>query len=165
MKVFVLAFLFIFFTIELFSQTMSVEQIENDLHKSYHKIVAFRNDPKEVDWDSLMIENKIFREKIGLYTSKYPLTLSYEFDSLRKDNVDIIDSEDKLLRIYSWDTWLGGTMYDFGNVFQYRSDNKVYSKIVYDTTSGEGEYIPFYSEIFTLKANNHTYYLAVFSVN
>jgi hypothetical protein len=142
---------------------MTVEQIENDLHKSYQKILLLRNGPKEVEWDSLEIENTIFRNKIELYTSQYPLTLSYEFDSLRKDNIDIIDSEDKLLRIYSWDTRLGGTMYDFGNVFQYRSDNKVYSKIAYDTTSGEGEYIPFYSEIFTLKANNHTYYLAVYN--
>lgn len=153
----------IFLTIKLLSQTMTVEQIENDLHNTYQKIVSFRNVSKDVAWDSLEIENTIFRNKLGQYTSKYPLTLSYEFDSLRKDNIDIIDSEDKILRIYSWDTWFGGTMYDFGNVFQFRSGNKVYSRIAYDTTSGEGEYIPFYSEIFTLKANNHTYYLAVFN--
>jgi len=53
-------------------------------------------------------------------------------------------------------------MHDFENIFQFKSDDKIYSKVNYDTvTLGEGGYTPFYSQIFKLKANNKTYYLAV----
>lgn len=136
---------------------MSLKQIENDIHKSYQKILNHR-----FSADTLESDNKIFREKIALYTSIYPATLTYKFGSLRKDNIDIVSSEDSLLRIYSWDTWQGGTMHYFENIFQYKSNNKVFSKVHYDTsTVGEGDYVPFYSQLFTLKTHNKIYYLAV----
>ena len=150
----------LFATINLFSQTTTIEQIENDLHKSYQKILFYRLGTDSIFWDSLEIENKIFRNKLEQYTSKFPLTLTCNFDSLLKDNIDIVTSDDKLFRIYSWNTFLGGTMKDFGNVFQYKAADKVYSKIAYDSAE-EDVYIPFYSHIFTLKANGKSYYLAV----
>lgn len=140
---------------------MTVEQIEIDLHNTYSKLLSYRFGDS-ILWDSIETENSIFRNKIGHYTSSYPTTLTYKFDSLRKDNIDIVSSEDNLFRVYSWSTCMGGTMQDFENVFQFKSDDKVYSKVVYDTASfREGDYIPFYSQIYTLKANNKTYYLAV----
>lgn len=150
----------LFCTTKLFSQTITVEQIENDLHNTYSKLLSYRFDGNMVG-DSLEIENITFRNKMGKYTSLYPLTLTYQFDSLRHENIFIVSSEDKLFRIYSWDTWLGGTMSYFENVFQYKIENKVYSKVHFDSTEyGEG-YAPFYSQIFTLNANQKTYYLAV----
>lgn len=74
----------------------------------------------------------------------------------------IVTSDDHLFRIYSWDTWQGGTMHDFENVFQYKSEEKVYSKLIYESADdSEKDYIPYYSELFTLRANNKTYYLAI----
>jgi hypothetical protein len=141
---------------------MTLRKIEDDLHRSYSKILAYRFNSDTIAWDSLEFENKIFREKIGLYTSKYPLTLAYRFDLLRKDDIDIVTSGDKLLKIYSWDTWLGGTEHHFVNVFQYKSGDKVYSKVSRDTTTwGLDEYTPYYSDIFSLRANGKTYYVAV----
>lgn len=138
-------------------------KIEKDLHRSYRKILSDRFDTDTTAWDSLELHNNIFREKLSKYTASIPATLTFKFDSLRKDNIDIVSSNDNLLRIYSWDTWLGGTMHDFENVFQFKSNDKIYSKSYHDTTEhGEG-YAPFYFQIFTLNANNKTYYLAVYN--
>jgi len=151
------------FSPKLFAQKLTLKAIEDDLHKSYLKILDIRFNNGTTSYDSLEKENNIFIEKIQSYTSNYPLTLTYKFDSLRKDNINIhiVNSEDNLFRIYSWDTWMGGTMHDFKNIFQYRSGNKVYSRLSYDTT--DQDYIPFYSQIFTLKANNKVYYLAIYN--
>ena len=154
---------FLLLTTKVFSQTMAVVKIENDLHKSYKKILSDRFDADTTDWDSLELHNKFFRDKLLKYTANYSATLTFKFDSLRKDNFKIISSDDKLLRIYSWDTWHGGTMLDFESVFQYKNKDKVYSKF-YDDTTNDGEgYTPFYSQLFTLNANNKTYYLAVYN--
>lgn len=157
-------FIFIlFFTIsKLCCQNISLKQIELDLQKSYQDILDDRFKDDTIAWNQLELHGKIFREKLSDYSRKYPSTLTYPFDSLRKKNIDIVSSRDKMFRIYSWDTWLGGTMHDFENIIQYKFGDKVYSKVYNDTvTDGEGEYIPFYSEIFTLKANNKTYYLGI----
>jgi hypothetical protein len=45
------------------------------------------------------------------------------------------------------------------NIFQFKSDNKIYSKLIYAIK--ESDYVPFYSQIFTIKENNKTYYLAI----
>lgn len=152
----------LFLTTNLFGQTKTIQEIEKDLQQSYKKILSDRFDTDTLAWDKLETDNKIFKEKIINYTSNYPSTLTYNFDSLRKENIDIVSSEDNFLRIYSWDTWLGGTMHVFENIFQFKSGERIYSKVNYDTAiDGEGDYAPFYSQIFTLIANNKTYYLAV----
>ncbi len=79
-----------------------------------------------------------------------------------QQNINIVTSADNLLRIYSWDTWLGGTMHIFENIFQFKSADNIYTKFNSETsTFGEDEYVPFYSQIFSLNENNKKYYLAV----
>lgn len=151
-----------FVTIKIFAQTKTCGQIEDELHQSYKKILSYRFGTATIEQDSLEAENEIFRNKIGLYTSKFPLTITCSFDSLKKDNIDIVTTDDKLFRIYSWNTWLGGTMHDFGNVYQYKSAGQVYSKTIY-IPEADSDYVPFYSQIFTLKANSKIYYLAVYN--
>jgi hypothetical protein len=136
-------------------------EIENELQKSYKKIQSDRLGNDTIAWDSLESDNKIFKEKITKYISTYPETLTYEFDSLKKENIHIVTSDDKLFRIYSWNTWLGGTMEDFENIFQYKSNTKVFYKNSLDKTSNEWDYVPFYSQIFTLKTDEKTYYLVI----
>ncbi|WP_367769391.1 hypothetical protein AB3G33_11130 [Flavobacterium sp. WC2421] len=156
---------FIFLTTNLFSQKLTLDEVEKDLQKTYKKILLNRIETDTINWGLLESENKIFREKIINYTSNYPSTLTYSFDSLKKEKIDIVSSEDKLFRIYSWETWLGGTMRDFGNVFQYKL-NDIVCAIPNDTEPEINKYdyyTPFYSEIFTLKSNTKTYYLAVYN--
>ncbi|HPS13599.1 MAG TPA: hypothetical protein PLB87_09990 [Prolixibacteraceae bacterium] len=145
----------------LYCQTKTLPQIENELHQSYQKILSLRYDSEEVNWDALAKQNTIFREKMSKYISTFPQTITYEFDSLQKDGIDIITSNDQLLRIYSWETYTGGTMRLFGNLFQYQSGNKVFSVISDTINLEEGDYVPFYTQIYTLATNNRTYYLAI----
>ena len=137
------------------SQKMTDEKIEADLVKSYKSIQTARYD--DSDLDKLNDANKTFKEKLLDYTSKYPSTLTSKFDLLKKE-IDIASSEDGLFRIYSWNTCGGGTMQEFENVFQFKCGDNVYVKA---SKVGDGIFNPFYSQIFTLKANGKTYYLAI----
>jgi hypothetical protein len=155
---------FVFSIVHSFGQKMSNKAIENTLNKSYGKILSYWEDTRskggEAAEDSLERQDSLFRTQLQRYTLKYPQTLNYSFDTLQ-NNVNIATSTDKLFRIYSWDTWEGGTEHDFENVFQYKSGNKVYSYSVYDTSFGEDIYVPYYTNIYTLKSNDKTYYLAI----
>ena len=157
-------FILLLFASNLVSQTMSLVEIENDLHKTYQKILHFRFDADTIGYDSMAIVNVSFANKIAEYTKKYPSTLTYRFDSLLKDNIQIVSSEDKLMRIYSWDTWMGGTMHAFENITQYKFGDKVYANSTTDSKnqSDEEGYNPyFYSKIYTLQANSKIYYLEI----
>jgi hypothetical protein len=137
-----------------------MEQMELELSKLYRKVVYDRLDADTIFWDNIEVYNRIFREKLLHYTSNYPETLTYKFDSLKKDYIYIVSSDDSLFRIYSWDTYLGGTMVYFENIFQFKAGGKVYAYC--DTSSlAKDNYIPFYSQIFTLKTDDKTCYLAV----
>lgn len=152
--------LLLFFQAQLFSQAKTGKQIDIELSRAYKKIEACRFSADTIDWHCLDIENRLFRKKMTDYTSANPSTLTSPLDSL-KTVINIADAGDHLFRIYSWDTDQGGTMHDFEAIFQYKSGDAVYSKAFYNDAADNDDYIPFYSKIFTLKANNKTYYLAI----
>ena len=53
-------------------------------------------------------------------------TFSHPFtQSIEKEYVTIATSDDKCLRIYSWNTGEGGTMICWGNLIQYRSGTEI----------------------------------------
>lgn len=142
----------------------SLENNELELHKIYKNILNARLGRDTINWEILETENNKFEAKILKYISTNPESITYPFDSLKNNNIHIVSSEDKLLRIYSWNTCKGGTMVDFVNLFQYKSNNKISTKITKDTvTNSEGEYTPFYSQIFTLKNKRNTYYLCIYN--
>lgn len=134
----------------LFGQTP--QQIESDLLKSFKKIA-----PANGDND---VSNDLFAKKLYNYASHNPATFSYPFASLKKEHLDINTSDDGLFRIYSWDTWGGGTMHLFENVFQYKTGSKTLA--VLDTPRQEGDVRPNYNKLYTLKANGRAYYIAVY---
>lgn len=141
-------------------QVSHLKEEELQLQKIYQKITGYRSSDSEIPFDSLETENKKFETAFLNCLTKNPESIRYPFDSLKKENINIVISRDSLFRIYSWDTSEGGTMVDFVNIFQFQSGNNVQAKIVEETGS-EDDYIPFYSEIFTLKNGSKTYYLAV----
>jgi hypothetical protein len=93
------------------------------------------------------------------YTSKYPETISGGFKDLAANGLDIATSADGLFRIYSWDTWTGGTMHFFDNVYQYKAGDKVFSASSAKDTSEGGDPGAWFSNVYTLKTNDKTYYL------
>lgn len=130
----------------------SQQQTEADLLKSFKKIA-----PTNANND---ISNDLFAKKLYSYTSHNPATISYPFASLKKASLGINTSDDGFFRIYSWDTWGGGTMHFFESVFQYKVGSKTFA--VLDTPKQEGDVRPNYNKLYTLNANGHAYYIAVY---
>ena len=109
--------------------------------------------------DSLVFYSEKFdREFINL-VQKNPATMNYPFKRLADSNIcDVKISGDGNLRIYSWDTWTGGTMHFFKEIYQWKASGKVYTKVPVFENGDPGT---FCSAIFTIPINNTTYYLAV----
>jgi hypothetical protein len=150
----------IFIISDSFSQTPKV--IEADLLQSFKKIDYWsqkKGDTTVNADDKLAEANDVFGKKLEEVTKKYPSTLSAPFNLLKKEHLDIFTSDDELFRIYSWETWMGGTMRDFANVIQYSTGQKTESILL---TSSEDTYVPFYSSLYTFKTGNKTYYLGVY---
>jgi hypothetical protein len=148
-----------FISYDLSAQTL--KQIENDLLRSFKRIDYWdqqRSKDTSMAWsDSLEKANDVFGKKLKDYTQKYPATITYLFSLLVKEHLNIISSTDGLFRIYTWDTWTGGTMHFFENVMQFKSGENTISTLVPRGVEGDGG--PYYDKLYTFKANSKTYYL------
>jgi hypothetical protein len=106
--------------------------------------------------------NNSITSKLLLYLRKYPSSLSYGFSKLLKEKVKIATSSDGKIRIYSWDTWTGGTMRGMNSIIQYKRNGNVFAKVLFDAIADDSDDAgSFYEKIFTVKGNTHTYYLAI----
>jgi hypothetical protein len=144
----------------LFAQ--SPKAIEAKLLKSFKQISYWDDKQREGvrnATDSLDKANEAFAAKLKNYTVKYPSTITEPFASLKKERLDIFTSSDSLFRIYSWDTWQGGTMHQFANVMQYKAGQKTRSILL---TSRETNNVPYYSNLYTFVNGNKTYYLGIY---
>ncbi|HVV54881.1 MAG TPA: hypothetical protein VHC47_06135 [Mucilaginibacter sp.] len=140
------------------------QQIEADLLRSFKKIDYWYQRANDTTAnadlaanDSLENANDFFARKLKNYAEKYPSTITYPFDSIRKRYLSISTSADGLFRIYSWDKETGGTMHFFENVMQYKTG--VRTMAVIDTPQSEGDFGPSYNKINTFEAKGGTYYL------
>ena len=151
---------------KIFAQTP--QQIEANLLKPFKKINYWADKSRRDTTGNISLEdslenaNEVFAKKLKDYTVKYPSTIIQDFSALKKERLDIFTSADGLLRIYSWETWLGGTMRDFANVFQYNNGKNIQSVYLHSTGDDSKENIPFYSNLYTFKANQKTYYLGIY---
>ncbi|WP_143309144.1 hypothetical protein [Chitinophaga vietnamensis] len=140
----------------------NIHTIENDLLQNFQQI-QYWGDHKETDaGDSILLANKRFEQKLLQYTSNNPATISADFAPLDAKGLQIVTSKDKHLRIYSWDTEMGGTMRFFSNVYQYQSDGKVFSLNPHandDKLHAAAAYVA----IYTLENQGKTYYLGVYN--
>ncbi len=91
-------------------------------------------------------------KKISTCLEKYPATFQHPFTQL-KERCFITTAADGLLRIYSWDTWLGGTAHIFKSIAQFQSGETIFLEEI----GGMG----FFSEIYTVKTPQKNYYLTV----
>lgn len=148
------------FPVSLFAQNQ--QTIEADLLKSFKKIAYWdqkQRDGKIEAGDSPGEANDMFGKKLKNYTERFPATINTQFNSLKKERLDIFTSTDGLFRIYSWETWQGGTMRDFANVMQYKNGQQTNSVLL---TSSEDNYVPYYSNLYTLKTGDKIYYLGIY---
>ncbi|WP_347218561.1 hypothetical protein [Chryseobacterium sp.] len=141
----------------LFGQNIST--VEKQLDEAFQKINYWSSEGRDQknSYDSLAVANTKFEKLLVQYTSSQPQTISHNFKSLEKNGLIVATSEDGKFRIYSWDTWTGGTMHFFRNVFQYEANKKVYSKAA--EIQGEGDPGHYYYQINDITSDNKKYYL------
>jgi hypothetical protein len=154
MKTLSFTLLYFFLGPHLHAQTLS--KMENELVKSYSQIENLNSDNK---YEEVEKANTHFCNQLKGYLKLNPQTIKYPFNKLKATHVDISTSSDAQFKIYSWDTWTGGTMHFFENIFQYQSGSGI--SVLVDSTKTAGDTRPNYNNIYTLKANGKTYYLAV----
>lgn len=139
-----------------FTYGQKLAEIEKQLNAVFQKITP--DDRNNTNYDSLEAANTQFEKLLLQYTASNPETLHYDFKALKKNGLLITTSEDGKFRIYSWDTWTGGTMHYFKNVYQYEGNKKVYSEA--RESEGEGDAQPFYHQMNDILVQNKKHYLA-----
>jgi len=140
---------------KIFAQPRDFALQENKLVILYSKLVSFI----QADYDSISFYNNKFEKEFTSFIKNNPATLSYPFKKFIDSNFcDVRTSSDGNFRIYSWDTWTGGTMHIFREIYQWKANSKVFTKV---PKYEEGDAGSFCSGIFTVTINDKPYYLAV----
>jgi hypothetical protein len=143
-----------FITYDLSAQKQ--KKIKDDLLQSFREIDCW-NAQKPTDstgevYDSLARANENFGKKLKFYAEKYPFTMSEKFPF---EGLSCISS-DGLLKIYSWDTYIGGAQHTFESVIQYKTGERTIALV--DTSRGGCNY----DKLYMLMVGNKTYYLATY---
>ncbi len=115
----------------------TMERVETFLVSTYKNICYYRFQCPYED-EKLFRFNRQFYDTLLHYTSHYSESMKYPFKELDEVARVIKTSSDSNVRIYSWDTLLGGTMSFYGCIVQYRSNNKVYSNSMNRTIENIG---------------------------
>lgn len=111
------------------------------------------------DYDSLNVYSEKFDKAFTALIKSNPATMDHSFKKMIDSNVCLIKtSSDGRFRVYSWDTWTGGTMHIFKTIFQWRDNGKVFTKIPYDPKDDAGS---FGANLFTVNIKDKNYYLLV----
>lgn len=155
MRIFFICWVIALAALTTFAQTPT--QIEKSLLTSLDDVAKYGN--YTGSWDDAKSEkaNKQIKDTL-IRNGKRADILKYAFKKL-KERMFVATSADGKLRVYSWDTEIGGTMHDYASVYQYRGKSgKVYAWSDY----GEGEYEgggAFTTEIFDVPTRTGTIYL------
>lgn len=162
MKPLLLSLLITLSFLNVFAQPAKEKAVETDLRKCFDKINYWENiehHNENIAWsDSLNKANQKFAGKLKAYATAYPFMLTLPFKSLVED-INIQTSADGMFRIFSWDTGLGGTMHNCGNVMLYKAGSVVKSIVTIGTPDDFN--LNYYYKLFSINANGHTYYMAI----
>ncbi|MBS1797536.1 MAG: hypothetical protein JSS81_27175 [Acidobacteria bacterium] len=145
----------VLFVFPAFAQTGA--QIEKELVAAIKEVRKYSDYGSNYDGDKLSAANRDFEEKLVKYTKKAS-TLAYKFPVLAK-SIFIATSDDGRLRVYSWDLEGGGTMHEFGRVYQFRgADGKVYSRgeEPSEEEDGAGSFV---TDVYSVAAKKGTAYV------
>lgn len=126
-----------------------------------HKLCRLSSeiDTMSGDFDLQYVMCAEFTQELKSFLVTHPETIDYPFDRLKACSpLYITTSDDKKLRIYSWDTRLGGTMHFYNTVFQYRIGENVFAE---ELIVDEGDPSCFYNRIYTFIKEGKTFYFAI----
>lgn len=152
MKQLKLSFLFIFcFSNFLLAQVGNLEKTEGYFIEKYNKMTS------EDDFDSKANLSLDFFETFKDFLSKNDKSFTYNFEKIKKDvGMNVVTSKDGNLRFYTWDTEMGGTMKNFAQIIQFKSNGKIQTL---SNSSDSDAY--FISKTFDVNLNNKKYYLVI----
>lgn len=138
-----------------FSQTTAIASKEIAVVNLYAKLMSFF----KADYDSIDLYSAKFETSFTQLIQNDPATLNYPFKRLVDSNFCAVrTSSDGNFRVYSWDTWTGGSMHFFKTIYQWKSNGKVFTKIPKQEALDAGSSC---SRIFTVNIDNKPYYFAV----
>jgi hypothetical protein len=89
------------------------------------------------------------------YTSANPASINFDFAALEEKGLNVKTSSDGKFRIYNWNMRNGGTMQFYKSIFQYKSNGKVYSRLMNESEDDIGCSFYDLNEVSTGK--NHYY--------
>ncbi|MCS3797275.1 hypothetical protein [Niastella sp. OAS944] len=138
-----------------FSQNKSLATEEDKLAKLYSKMLSFTH----VSYDSIEGYSNKFEKEFTRFIQNNPGTLKYPFEKFSDSSICAVEtSSDGNFRIYTWDTWVGGTQHFYKAIYQWKANGKVFTKVpaIEDGDGGED-----CSAMYTVTINNKPYYLAV----
>jgi len=99
--------------------------------------------------DSLDKTNADLSNYLKKICSQNPATIRATFSNAQKMRLTIVSSNDNKLRLYSWDSRMGGTMRYYEDLAQYQSNNGLMVCDMKDTTM-EGDYGGDYRSVVTI---------------
>lgn len=138
-----------------FSQTSAYVKTDKKLAATYARIAPFYyGNP-----DSLLYYSDLFSTRLRNFVRRNPSTIGYNFPLLTsKKACRIVTTTDGTFRIYSWNTWLGGTMGHFRNLFQFKSDTVIYTT---DFDYGQGDMGTYFTGVYSLTTSEQSLFLAL----
>ncbi|MGE9310772.1 hypothetical protein ACLOAU_03975 [Niabella sp. CJ426] len=151
-----LVFLIFFTGMGYQGSSQATRMAEKELHCAnlYSKILGLHySDP-----DSAAIYSNKFENEFKHLITTQPATFKYPFSQLVDSNFCFIQtSPDKNLKIYSWGTWLGGTMHEFRTIYQWKHKGIVHSKM----RPVNGDIGSYCSNIYNVAIAGKCYYLVI----
>lgn len=153
--IFIPSFLIILAGGKGFAQANDMATQEDRFAKLYANLLTH----VPADYDSINVYSDKFSVAFANFIKNNTATLYYPFQKLVDSNYcEVRTSRDGNFRMYSWDTWKGGSMHVFKEIYQWKGSGTVFTKI---PARSEGDPGNFCSKIFTVDINAKTYYLAV----
>ncbi|WKW47494.1 hypothetical protein P3875_05425 [Myroides sp. JBRI-B21084] len=135
-----------------------------DISKEEKKLLNIYNDSsastENVRNDSLIaLYSQKFSDSLSFLIKNNKSTLNYPFEKLQKENaLKMATSRDKKLRVYSWDTNLGGTMRFFNQIYQFNANGN----IVINESLATNDPQAFFSNIYEVQTiTNESIYLVI----
>ncbi len=149
----------LFFSFSIYGQ--DIKTCNKKLKETFAKLEYYANQNSENEhaYDSIDKYNKSFEKLLLKYTKAVSETMTFNFIDLTKNGLKVSTAENNLFRIYSWDTETGGTMRSFRNVFQFRSNEKLFSIKTPNDVDESGESGYTYEIIDQIKSNNKMFYV------
>ncbi|WLD22934.1 hypothetical protein NU10_09395 [Flavobacterium dauae] len=139
------------------TDTIDLSAEEDKLLKIHNDILAAMGNDRN---DSLLVLNSHkFTDSLTYLIKNNNSTLNYPFEKLQKENVaSIVSSADKKLRVYSWNTHLGGTMRFFNQIYQFDANGTIMA----DESLASNDPQASFSKIYTVQnKNNENIYLVI----